>query len=104
MPHLTRVLHKILPTFHWKRKWRLFGEVRKIGQPEIPPSFLKDNVTIINAAEEQKKLENVVEDYCEWEEDHPQFWSDPGQSPKNPKWKDEPARVFDKSSRLLEGS
>lgn len=103
MPQLTGVLYKIKPTWHWKQKWRNLGETRKLSLPEIPKPFRKEGITIINAADEQKKHDAFVEEYCEWEEDHPQFIGPPGHTPRNPRWKDEPARIFDKSSKLLEG-
>ena len=106
MVHITRVLFGgiIRPTYHFRRKWRLYVERQKLGGPIIPRSYLEKGVPIVNAAAEQQQLEKQVEQYFDWKPDHPMYIEDPKDDPNNPRYKEIPCRMFREDTKLFEGS
>ncbi|XP_055334819.1 39S ribosomal protein L37, mitochondrial-like [Paramacrobiotus metropolitanus] len=104
MPQLTRILlESVRPRYHFKRNWFRYGQKQELPPPEIPRAYVEQGIPLINAAAEQKQHEKFVEDYCEWEPDHPIFIGPPGNTPRNPRWKDQSVRLYDGSNQLLEG-
>ncbi|OQV15423.1 putative 39S ribosomal protein L37, mitochondrial [Hypsibius exemplaris] len=104
MVHFSGVLRtRHRAVYHYKRQWRLLVEKQKLGGPIVPQAYLDAGVKIINAAAEQKELENAIEGHFDWKPDHPMFRPAVGDGPENPRYNEIPARIFRRGTQLAEG-